>query len=214
MAEVLGVAAGADGLFVVLDDLHWADLPSMRLLQAVAAGVAGHRLFVLGLFRGGDVAPRSHVTDVLANLRRERTTSQFTLAGLAPAEVAELAQRTARRHLDATALDALVQRAEGNPLFTVEMVRLGTAAGNAERVLPLGVRDVIHRRLARVQPDVRRLLQQAAVLGRDFSIDLVAEIAELSAARVAGWVDAAIDAELVAPGCVGSLRFTHGLIQD
>jgi DNA-binding CsgD family transcriptional regulator len=214
VVEVLRDAAGPDGLFVVLDDLHWADQPSMRLLQAVAAGVAGHRLVVLGLFRGGDVAPRSDLTDVLATLRRERTASQFTLAGLAPVEVAELARRTAPHHLDATALDALVQRAEGNPLFTVEMVRLSGTAGDPERVLPRGVRDVIGRRLARVQPDVRRLLQQAAVFGRDFSIDLVAELAELSAAHVAGSVDRAIDAELVAPGRGGSVRFTHALIQE
>lgn len=214
IVNALAAAARRAGLLVVLDDLHWADLPSVRLLQAVASGVARHRMVVVALYRGSDVRPRSDVMDAVTALQRERTTSRLTLDGLVPTEVEELARATTRHDLDLAALHTLVQRAEGNPLFVIEMVRLSDVAGDLELVAPRGVRDVIGRRLARVDPETRHLLRMAAVLGREFTAELVAEFADISLAQVESGIDEAIDADLVSSTQGRSVRFTHGLIQE
>ncbi len=73
----------------MVDDLHWADVSSVRLLQAVASAVAESRLLVLGLLRGWEVS-RANLAGPLAEVRRERATAHLTLTGLTPPEVALL----------------------------------------------------------------------------------------------------------------------------
>jgi predicted ATPase len=68
-----------EGLLIVLDDLHWADLVSVQLLLVLAAEIAEHRVLVLGLYRRADLDSRGN--EVLSAVARERATSQLTLGG-------------------------------------------------------------------------------------------------------------------------------------
>lgn len=212
VVEVLRGASAESGLLVVLDDLHWADVASLRLLQVVASEVASCRLLVLGLYRGADAYPRAEVAALLPAVLRERTASLLTLHGLHRIEAEQLAAALPERPTG-DIVRAVHERAEGNPLFVLELLRLIAKVG-ATRSLPAGVREVIGRRLDRVPAATRQLLRQAAVLGRDFSIGLLAAVAGEPVVEVADTLAPAMADELVIDGSGQWLRFAHALIQE
>jgi len=215
--EVVGLlraAAARDGMLVVLDDLHWADVPSMRLLQVLASEVAACRLLVVGLYRIGEVYPHAELARVLQAIQRERSTTRMRLGGLRPAEVEQLATWTLDRPPPDALLRAVERRAEGNPLFVLELVRLAATSGAADRSLPADVRGVIARRLDRMPPATRRLLRQASVLGRDFSIGLLADVAGIPATDIIDRLEDAVAQDLVIAGGGQTLRFAHALTQE
>ncbi|HET6211296.1 MAG TPA: hypothetical protein VFE14_00335, partial [Micromonosporaceae bacterium] len=197
---------------VVVDDLHWADVPSLRLLHVVSSAVSGSRLFVVGLYRRVEVYSRQEVAGVLAAILREPATSSLPLERLAPGEVAELARGTLTSAPDQALLAAVERRAEGNPLFVVELVRFAVAARTTD--LPSSVRTVIGDRLGQLPPDSQHALRAAAVLGREFPAAQLAEITELPVASVTERVSAAVAAELVHRADRGTYRFAHVLVQE
>ncbi len=108
--DVVEVVTRTGPVLIVLDDLHWADESSLRLLQAVAAGIADAPVLLLGLHRAEPIP-------LLRTVARERVTTEMPLRGLDPAAVAALAARTAGRPLTGAVTQALWERSGGNPLF-------------------------------------------------------------------------------------------------
>ncbi|MGI5240298.1 AAA family ATPase [Dactylosporangium sp. CA-139066] len=140
--DALRDRAVGTGLLLVLDDLHDADLGSLRLLQHVASEAADLPLVLLALARAEEAGADRH--EMLAAVGRERGAHRIWLGALADEEVAELATRAAVRPLDAATLRAIGERSGGNPLFAMELARL---AGSGKR-LPRGIRETIGRRLS------------------------------------------------------------------
>ncbi len=188
----LGQAAAGHGLLVVLDDLHWADPDSLRLLEFTARQLPGHRLLLAGVCRDVEAGDR---------LRRVAATAEVTrLEGLKTAEVGELMAQITGEPVPGEVVAGMQARTGGNPLFVRELTRLLQArppgAGRWQGAASLdSVRDVIDRRLARLsQPCVRRLTVAALdgralrpwllarVLGSDADLPVLAE--EAAAARV------------------------------
>jgi predicted ATPase len=116
VVDMLNTAAGECGALLVVDDLHWADVPSIRLLQAIPSRSTDTRLLAVGLYRGREAYPYPELADGLGAIRRERGTTVLRLGGLTPDEVADLVARRLGRRPDDAFL-RLVERAEGNPLF-------------------------------------------------------------------------------------------------
>jgi predicted ATPase len=221
IVETLRAASAERGLLLVLDDLHWADVPSVRLLQALSAAAADSRLLVVGLYRSRETFRYAELADMLRAIMRERATSLLTLGVLAPTEVAELATRTLGRRPDETLLRVVQQRAEGNPLFILELLRLLAASGRVgalappdSNLLPDTIREVIGRRLDRLPPSTRQVLRQAAVLGRDVTPAILAPLAQLPPDRLSDLLDSAISAEVIHLIDAHTLRFGHSLVQE
>ena len=214
VAGLLRTAAADRGLLLVVDDLHWADVPSMRLLQAVAAAAADSRLLVVGLYRGRAEFPHVELAAALREVLRERATTRLTLAGLTPPEVAALATSTVGRRLHDALVRTVQRRAEGNPLFVLELVRLVEASGGVESGLPDSIREIIARRLDRLPPATRQSLRRAAVLGREFTADVLGALVDEPPDRLHDLLDPAITAELLRVGDAESLRFAHVLTRD
>ena len=170
-------------------------------------------MLVLGLYRGADAYPRAEVAALLPAILRERTASLLTLHGLDAVEVEQLAAAALRHRPQEADVRAVQERAEGNPLFVLELLRLVRKAGSA-RSLPAGVREVIGRRLDRVPSATRDLLRQAAVLGNDFPLDLLAAVAGQPAAELLDRLEPAVVDELVTEADGQRLRFAHALIQE
>ncbi len=207
-------AAKAQGLLVVVDDLHWADVPSMRLAQAVAAVTADTGLLFVGLYRGREVYPYPDIADGLRAMRRERATTMLTLGGLAPDEVAELATRRLGRAADEDLLRGVLDRAEGNPLFVLELLRLVEAPGRFQPRLPESIGEVIGSRLDQLPATTRAVLRLAAVIGREFTVAMLAAVAEQSPTELSDALDETVAAEVAALVDAHTYRFTHVLIQE
>jgi predicted ATPase len=177
---LLKTAGQAPGLLLILDDLHWADGPSLLLLQHLARRLAQASLvqrtplLVLGAFR--EVAPdRAHrLADLLVEVRRERLGEQMLLVALSRTETATLIEHLVGVPPAVAVVEAMYRASAGNPFFTEELVRHLRAEGldpslaataTAEWGIPEGIRQVIGRRVTRLGEETQQMLRAAAVLG-------------------------------------------------
>ena len=225
--------ASAQRVVLVLDDLHWADKPTLLLLQHVLrAGTAAGRacgLLVLGTYRDTDI-DRSHpLSSVLADLRRMPNVERRPVAGLNESEVEQFIATAAGHDLDehSRALaDAIYAETEGNPFFVGEVLRHLVETGAVVRrdgrwsvaepgalSVPEGVRDVIGRRLSRLSQAANELLGTAAVIGRDVDVELLAELSDLSEGSMLDALDEAVGARIIDETGPDRYRFSHALIR-
>ena len=205
-----GLAADRPVL-VVLDDLHWADEPSLRLLEFLAHALAARAVLLLGAYRD---------TEASAELRKlAGTGQQLALVGLAPAEVEtmarELAEAMAEPRPSSQVISQLWQRSGGNPFFVRELTRLLVAQGSwhEKTQIPASVAETLRRRLARLSTGCVRLLEWAAVAGRDIDLCLLTQggVAADEAAAL-GLLDEARHAGVIAG--TSEPRFTHDLYRE
>lgn len=208
---VLG-AADQRGLVVILDDVHRADEPSLLVLRHLADQIVGTRLLVFASFR--HVAPASILPRVLPDLLRAPGAERLDLRGFSLAEVGEQLSRLTPGGSPPDP-GAVFDLTGGNPLFVRE-VALAVADGTwrPDRP-PRTVLDVVSARLDRVSPGCRRLVQAAAVVGRDFSVALVGAVLDEPVEHCLPLVDEAVEHGLLdRVGDAGGYRFVHALTRD
>ena len=201
-----GLAADRPVL-VVLDDLHWADEPSLRLLGFLARVLAAKAVLLLGAYRDTEASAELHELAGLAQ--------QLALHGLGRAEVEALAREVAGARLPAQVTSQLWERSGGNPFFVRELTRLLAAQGSWHEQIhvPASVAETLRRRLARLSTGCVRLLEWAAVAGRDIDLGLLTQggVGGGEAAAL-GLLDEARRAGVIA-GTTGP-RFTHDLYRE
>jgi len=220
-AEFLRSACASAPIVLVLDDLHAADEPSLRLLQFLARELRSTRLLVLGAFRDVDPIPGAPLNATLAEVNREPVTRFLTLAGLSPDDVEEYLEQAAAEIASPELVAALHEETEGNPLFVAETVRLLAVEGAPKApgtplAIPRSVRGVIARRLAHLSDECNRVLVLASVLGREFALAALARVSNVSEDELLETLDEAMAARVIsdAPGAGDRLCFAHVLIRD
>ncbi|MEA2422578.1 MAG: eukaryotic-like serine/threonine-protein kinase, partial [Thermoleophilaceae bacterium] len=115
-------AAQREPLVLFLDDLHWADAPSLRLLQFIARELSGSRLLVVGTYRDVALGRRHPLSQALADLSREGLVERVPLHGLTEHEVERFIEVTASIRPPRELVRAVYGETEGNPFFVSEIV--------------------------------------------------------------------------------------------
>jgi len=226
--------AGAQPLLLVLDDLHWADKPSVLLLEFLLPYIASSRLLIVGAYRDTDMHDRP-LAETLGALRRDRSFEVLALDGLSAGAVRELVggwldPPVAARASGQDLALALWQATEGNPLFVCEALRylreedrLPLVADGRSAIpwlagvaLPQGVRDVIGRRLSRLSQATINVLMLASVIGREFDPVVLQGSGEVDDAGMDAALDEAQLASVVEETGRSSARyrFTHALFRE
>ncbi len=219
VAAFLRRAAGKRPLLLVIDDLHWADVPSVLLLGVVAPTLRALPAVLLGTYRDVDAPPGSAVTGALPELVRHGR--MLSLGGLTRADVGELVASLTGSTPPARTAATLHRHTGGNPLFVRELVRLLSASGGLEQLedgerpaaLPDGVREVLSRRLERLSEECRQLLQAGAAMGQEFGLDEVAEATKRPPGEVLEHLDEAVQARVVGAAGLGRYVFGHALVR-
>jgi DNA-binding CsgD family transcriptional regulator len=229
VSTFLAGAAQSTGILLCLDDLHWADKPSLLLLQhlvrklaASSLGSAGPaRLLIVGTYRTVDLDRTHPLAEMLGSLSRERLYERVLLGSLNLTDTAGLIEATAHLSPDPGVVAAVYRETNGNPFFVEEVIRQLKADGRdlgqpatavSEWGIPEGVRQVIGRRLARLSPDALRLLHFAAVLGTDLDLLVLERATALAGTAMTDALDGALNAGLLRdePTC----RFSHPLVRE
>jgi DNA-binding CsgD family transcriptional regulator len=203
--RVVGGAAAERPLLLVLEDLQWADRSSLALLVHLARNLTTEPVLVAATVRtGGAEATVDH-------LARVPPVRRLDLEPLPDDAVRRLVRSVAGPGAD---VDAVVERAEGNPLVAVELGRHASPAGTVPATLAASVRD----RVRRSPPRVRGVLAAAAALGRRADHGLLVALLEATAPdgderdSVAAVHEAAGTGILRADG--DGYAFRHGLDRD
>ena len=122
-------------LVIALDDLHWADKPTLLLLQHIGRELARSRILVVGNYRDTDITRQSALSETLAALNREGGLERVVLRGLSRDEVRGYIEAKAHVTPKREVLDRIFEETEGNAFFLSEVVNLMAQEAPSTRTL-------------------------------------------------------------------------------
>lgn len=223
IADVLQVSEVP--VVLVIDDLQWADDATLALVEFLASELDTLPLLLaLSVRRSGAGDLRQPVRDCLAELARVDGVVQVSLEGLPAASVRDWLSSALERDAPAGLDDLLAATTDGNPFYVRELIalletegRLGLDDGALlPGSVPAAVQDVIRRRTSRQPPETQQLLAVAAVVGRRFDLDVLAQVAGMDPLHALGVLSPALDAGLVEvdDAVAGRYGFSHALVAE
>ncbi len=211
--DFLSAECAAQPVVLVLEDLHWGDLPTVKLVDAALRRLAEQPFLVVAL-------ARAEVHQIFPKLWAERGLQEIRLGALTKRS----SERLVRQILGADASDAVVarllERAEGNAFYLEELVRAAASGKGAE--LPETVLAMVQARLEGLEAEARRLLRAASVFGQTFWSGGVAALLGGSAptTNAAEWLTTLQEREVIVrsgesrfPG-QDEYVFRHALFRD
>jgi DNA-binding SARP family transcriptional activator len=211
-------------LLLVLDDLQWCDRETLEWLHYLLRFDPKAALLVAGTVRPEEVDAEHALTTLLLNLRSAGQLAEIELGSLGADDSATLAAQVAERKLDAETAGHLYQITEGNPLFIVETVRASLRSlGPGEKtrpspghlsMLPSKVQAVIQARLAQLSSAARDLAQLAATIGREFTVDVLAQASVLDAETFVRSLDELWRRRIVREQGANAYDFSHDKIRE
>jgi DNA-binding CsgD family transcriptional regulator/tetratricopeptide (TPR) repeat protein len=207
---------------LVLDDLHWADAPSLSLLEFLSQELLRSRLLIVGTYRDTDASRKTPLLNTLGGLSRDSGTQRVHLAGLSQIAIGEVAERLCDVSLSESAIKVIYRQTDGNPLFAIELIKdlidesAGAAISAMPARIPAGVRETIARRLSRLSDRCNELLCVAAVHGRHFAAREIAAAVNEDVQSVLTILEPALQAGIAQTNAdaSGSYQFTHALIRE
>lgn len=232
VSRCIGGLAVKHPVVLVVDDLHWADGPSMQLLTHLLRNPGLRSLVVLASVRAGTADWSADATEAYADLVRTERLTRIELSGLDEPAVTELLGLADHRmHPEGFSFARALQASTaGNPFFIREVIRHLNETGrlrmedgrllvddpHAHLDVPGGVRAVVARRLARLSEPARELLTLAAVIGNDFDVPLLMALTAKDDDQVLDLLEEAIAAQLVVEpqGGIDRFTFTHAIVRD
>ncbi len=216
----LASASTSRPLVIAVDDLHWADEPSLLLLQFLARALGDQRLLLIGTYRDVELGRHHPLSHFLGELSGVAAAERVSLHGLGAADVGDYIEMTAGTEPSPRLVETVHEQTEGNPFFLGEVVRLLASEGNLDLagdgalVIPEGVREVVGRRLDRLSAEANEALTVGAAIGRDFDDRILAEVADLDGEALETALADAVSAQLLAQTAPGRFRFSHALVRE
>ncbi|AFM19242.1 transcriptional regulator, luxR family [Mycolicibacterium chubuense NBB4] len=208
---------------LILEDLHWAQLPTLAMLEHVLATCADIRLLIVATFRTTAPDRSDELVSRVAEMHRFDGVRRLDLEGLDTEAITEFVSRTQQLPPPTarTAAALLRDRTGGNPFFLTELchhlgTRGGLAALSAHQTVPASIGDAITRRLTGLGAGVQAIIEQAAVLGETFDLpaliagsdtDVAATLAAVDSAEAVGLIRAVQDSD-------GEFAFVHALTRE
>lgn len=162
--------AAAGGAVIVVDDIHWADEPSLVALLHVVRTVRRARLLVCVAERPGGSDSTDGWRGGRSSLMREPRAHLMELRGLSQAGSAELLHELLGGRVPEQLVSHAYAISAGNPFYLREVVRALDRAAASDVELPATLAGVVEQRLEQLTPRTRELLRASSILGEEFSI--------------------------------------------
>jgi len=227
VAALLARASSRWPLLLVLDDLHWADKPTLLLLRHLLRHPELSRLLIVGTFRDVEVRREHPLVELLTDLRREQRYDRLTIGGLDEEDARALVADRLGTDVTPGFIRRLRRQTEGNAFFIEETVRAlidsgvplqeaATEVALERRGVPEGVAEVIIRRVRHLSPLGAEILTVASIIGREFRLGIAEQLVEAAPEEVMSALEEAIGAGLILelPDRVDVFAFSHALVRE
>ncbi|MEJ7656774.1 MAG: AAA family ATPase [Thermoleophilaceae bacterium] len=214
-------------LLLVIEDLHWADKPTLLLFRHLVRNLEGRRVMLLATYRDVEVGTGDPLSRLTSDLRRDHVIRRVSLEGLEETEAAALISARAEPRASQYLSQALLEHTGGNPFYIEEILRELSEVALASNVevdpeqtlnrlgVPEGVRDVIVRRFERLAEPARDLLTTASALGRDFRLRTLQAVVDAPSDDMLLALEEALRAGLLVEvsGEADRFSFCHALVR-
>ena len=212
LVELIQHSAGSRPAVLYVDDAHWADESSLAFLAYLAHRLRGRPVLLAASWRLEEVARDHPVRRLVADAQRSGRASVIELGRLSGADVAQLVASTGRGD-DLGA--RLYEESGGLPFFVVEYLdALARGDDEPDWALPVGVRDLLERRLSGLGELAQQVLAAAAVLGRAFDPDTVRAASGRTDEEAVLALEELVACGLLVEGADGALDFRHDQARD
>lgn len=226
------MAPAGQPLVLVLDDLQWADIATLRVLEYLFEGLSGCSLCVLATYRAEEVSEGSLLHELLRSSDEQIHAVRLSIAPLDLDETARLVAESLHRprsSLPAELVALLHERTRGNPLFVAETLKALLDSGSVvvqdgklvvvrERVarssLPSSLVDMILRRVRELDAWICDVLGTAALAGGAISIPVLAAVTGLSDEQVFEAMRQGVAERILAETPQGGYRFYHDRVHE
>lgn len=222
------VLAVPQPLLLFIDDLQWCDQETLEWLHFLLRFDTAAHLLVVGSVRMEETDPRHPLRTLLLDLRNTVGVSEIALQSLDAAESAKLASLVANRELTVASAMHLYSETEGNPLFIVETMRAGftdlqahdrnpdgnEAADSLPPLLPPRVQAVIASRLEQLSAPAREMAELAAVVGREFRLDVLTSAGNTDEDSAVRALDELWQRRIVHEQGANAYDFTHDKLRE
>jgi DNA-binding SARP family transcriptional activator len=215
-------------LLLVLEDAHWADSDTLSLFRQLARRAPRQRVMLVTTHREVEAESTRQLQQVRLDLHREGLSTRLKLTQLDRAGAEQLLAALFEEEITPGFLDSIYHRTEGNPFFMVEVCKALVESGElyhaegrwnqrtaGELRIPQSVRVAVQSRVAQLSSEAQEALRLAAVIGREFGFDTLAEASQRDEATLIDALEAAERAHLIeAVSGQGGVTFTfaHALI--
>lgn len=228
LTDWLSVCAASYPLVILLDDVHWADADSLQVLDHMLSHLVQHPILIIATFRSDETQRGHPLYDYLPRFHRHQTVETLRLKPLTSTDVAQLITAY-QGHCHPQLVDYLYNRAEGHPLFTVELLHdlldqnLLTQDVDGRWLppdqsipVPTLLKQVITQRVSHLGEAAEILLLHAAIVGETWTLDLVELLTDLPEDVLLKAQEDALKADIIR--IINEqdelYRFSHGLIRE
>jgi tetratricopeptide (TPR) repeat protein len=209
--DYIEAECNARPVLLVLEDLHWGDVPSVQLVDAALRTLSDRPLMVLAL-------ARAEIDDKFPSLWVDRDLQRMSLAPLTPKSAQKMIRQILPELGDERAA-WIVDRADGNPFYLEELVRaVGAGAEwDDEHPLPDSVLGMVQARFDAIGPEAKRVLRAAAVFGQSFRPSGVRALVGDQDRSLDQWLDILAGKEVLFARRAADTRefsFRHAVLQE
>ena len=228
LADWLTACSKRQPFVILLDDLHWADLDSLEVLNFLTRQPVSAPILFVATYRNEETHLKHALYEYLPYLQHNRIVDLLLLGPLGRADVERLI--TAYHGVPTPeSVTYLYERAEGHPLFTVELLNNLVAQNlliqdregrwlppSQAAAIPAYLKQLITQRVNRLGVQVEQLLSVAAVAGEAWSLKIVEELVNMPEDDLLEAVECALRAEIILSEDDREeiYRFSHGLIRQ
>jgi DNA-binding CsgD family transcriptional regulator len=229
VTHLLTAVSERSPVLLVLEDAHWADVPTLLLLRHLVRTGASARLLVVVTYRDAEADVPAPLAEALVDVSRSEGVTRMRLGGLSDAEVAEFVRLATGLEAGPEVTAAIGSLTGGNAFLLTELWRelvdtgaVEVDAATVRLARPVGeigtpetVREVVTQRLARLGPATAIVLELGATVGATFELDTVRRASDLEESALLDATDEAERSGLVteAPGRRLAYRFAHELVR-
>lgn len=234
LGHLLDAAGGGRPSILMVDDVHWADDASMRVLHYLARHAGQRAMLVIYAYRDEAVGTDERLARMLESLRREAAARRVPLTRLGTADTARLVAACADASQNMSNLggvnlgamdlaERLHRETDGNPFFLISILQslndgetqLEPRPNAATGLLPDALRAAVRVRLGHVPDAYRPVLETAAVLGRRFDFETLLDLTDEPEARLLDAVEALVKRRLLREEADdGAYDFTHDKVRE
>lgn len=216
-------------LMVVLEDIHWADSGSLRMLEYLARRTRQKPVMFLGTYREIELDEALPFHEALLSMTRRRLGKRVKLERLDKDSTHDLLAVIFEEQITQEFLDGIFKETEGNPFFIEEVCKALVESGEVwfedgqwnrapdmeEVNIPQGIRVTIQSRVKKLSQDTQEVLLTAAVIGREFNYDTLKSVTGMEEDQLIGCLEEAMNKQLIEEMRAGGeerFSFSHALI--